>query len=89
MSDILQIYTIPGIPTPTLRARHSAKNNTVYNSQKTQQLVAQINLQEQHLGKILFEGPVHINVVFYMPITKSNINKKNGVRPRQLVICQA
>lgn len=83
MSELF-VYTIPGIPTPLLRARHSIKTNTIYNSQNAQQLIARINLQEQHRDKLLFEGPIHIDITFYMPITKSNVNQKNKVKPRQL-----
>lgn len=80
--DNVMIYKVPGSPIPLLRARHSFKTHTIYNSQQTQQLVARINLQEQHGNRPLFKGPVHIDIVFYMPIPK--YNTKNKTHPRQL-----
>lgn len=82
--DNLLVYTIPGIPTPLLRARHSLKGNRIYNPQHAQQHVARINLEEQHKNTPLFDGPLHIDIIFYMPITKSNESQKNKVKPRQL-----
>lgn len=83
MGDVM-IYTIPGVPAPLLRAKASFKNHTIYNPQKTQQLVTRVNLQEQHKDKPLFEGPLHIDIIFHMPITKSNSNQKNKTKPRRL-----
>lgn len=82
------VYVIPGIPIPLLRARHSTINKRVYNSQHTQQLVSRINLQEQHRDLPLFQGPIHIDITFYMPITQSNKNKKHKTQPRQLAYSQ-
>lgn len=78
------VYTIPGIPVPLLRAKPAFSIRTVYNSQKTNQLIARVNLQEQHKDRPLFEGPIHIDITFYMPITKSTVNQKKKTQPRQL-----
>lgn len=82
ITGTIMIYVIPGIPTPWRRPVPSKKSHTIYNAQATQQLIARISLQEQHENKPLFEGPLHVDITFYMPITKSNANQKNKVQPR-------
>ena len=78
--DNLKVYILQGDPIPLLRARYSSRTGTIYNSQKTRQIVDQINLQQQHFGKPFFEGPLYVDIVFYMPIPKNiSLNKKQKI----------
>jgi Holliday junction resolvase RusA-like endonuclease len=83
MSDVM-VYTIPGAPVPLLRAKASFKTHTIYNPQKTQQLISRVNLQEQHKDNPQFIGPLYIDITFHMPISKSKSNQKQKTKPRRL-----
>lgn len=77
-------YIIPGDPVPLKRARFSTISRSVYNSQKTRQLTARIDLSDQHKSAPLFSGPLHVDVTFYMPISKTNNVRKHKKKPRRL-----
>lgn len=63
------VYVIPGNPVPLARARHTYRK--VYDSQKNEKLISGINLRNQHQERPLLEGPLQLDVVFYMPIAKT------------------
>lgn len=80
MSD-LKVYVLPGDPVPLLRARFSKYSGSVYNSQKTRQIVDQINLQEQHSGQSYFEGQLQVHITFFMPIPQTMSMKRKAIMP--------
>lgn len=63
------IYVLPGTPTPLARPRFG-KNARVYNSQRTEMLIHGLQIKEQHKGKPLYTGPLHVNATFYMKLPK-------------------
>lgn len=63
---VKKIYVIKGDPTPLARAR--AGNRRVWDSQKQEKLVAGINLKHQHGSLPFYEGPLHLDVTFFMKI---------------------
>jgi Holliday junction resolvase RusA-like endonuclease len=65
----MKIYIIPGDPTPLARPRLSHRK--VYDSQKNIKLCASITLQQQVNNAPLLEGPLHLDVTFFMGIPKS------------------
>lgn len=69
-------YSLLGDPIPLSRPRFSVAKNHIYNSQKTRQLVDQINIKEQHGNNSLFDGPLSMEITFFMPIPKMNRTKK-------------
>ena len=71
-------YTIFGCPTPLARARHAGGH--VYDNQKNSKLIFGITLRELHDEKPLFKGPLHLDIVFYMPISNSWSDKKKNER---------
>ena len=60
----MKIFIIPGDPTPLARPRLSAKK--IYDSQKNLKLVASLNLAQQYNNQPFLEGPLHLDVTFYM-----------------------
>lgn len=72
----MRIYVIPGNPVSLKRPRFSSQTNRMYNSQRNHMLVMSIGLQSQHNNDSLFEGPLHMDVTFFMPIP-SKTSKKN------------
>lgn len=72
----MRVYVIPGNPVSLKRPRFSSATKRVYNSQRSEMLVLSIGLQSQHDDDPLFEGPLHMDVTFYMPISAS-MTKKN------------
>lgn len=71
----MRVYVIPGNPVSLKRPRYSSATKRMYNSQRNEMLVMSIGLQSQHDNDPMFEGPLHMDVVFYMPIP-SSMNKK-------------
>lgn len=62
------LYVLPGNPVPLARARHSRYN--IYDSQKNTKLVAGITIQSQHDSRPLYDGNIHLDIIFYMNIPK-------------------
>lgn len=77
----MHVYYLSGEPTPLMRHRFVRSTAAMYNPQSARKMVASIELAEQHRGKELFSGPIHIDVTFYMPIPKTN-----GVRKKPRII---
>ena len=63
-------YTILGDPIALARARYTS--NRIYDSQKQIKLVIGIQLANQHENKPLFSGPIHLDVVFHLPLPKKH-----------------
>lgn len=59
-----KIYIIKGDPTPLARPRMGQKR--VYDPQKNLKLVASIEINLQHADAPMLEGPLHLDVIFYM-----------------------
>ena len=70
-------YTLEGEPVPLARPRFSAKNSAikVYDSQRQLKYAAGLQLNLQHLAYPLFEGPLKLSVIFYLPIAKTQKRK--------------
>lgn len=66
-------YTLLGDPMPLARARFG--NGCVYDSQKTAKLVIGIELQNQHDGLPILEGPLALDIIFFMAIPKTKLKK--------------
>lgn len=78
----MRVYVIPGNPVSLKRPRYSSATQRMYNSQRNQMLVMSIGLQSQHNNEPLFEGPLHIDITFYMAIP-SSVNRKRHMQLHQ------
>lgn len=67
----MQVYKIPGEPVPLSRPRANMAGRRFYNSQQGVMLSASIYLQSQHNVLKFYEGPLHLDVVFYFQFPKS------------------
>ncbi len=63
-------YVIHGDPIPLARARFG-KNKRIYDSQKHLKIVWGVNLSRLHGDDPLFQGPLFMEVTFYMKIAES------------------
>lgn len=71
-------YILKGCPIALARGRISgAGKRHVYDSQKQLKLIAGINLRNQAEGDKYFEGPIELDVTFYIEIPKSRIKQRN------------
>jgi Holliday junction resolvase RusA-like endonuclease len=61
-------YIIEGDPVALARPRMSGR--AVYDSQKQLKLVAGLALRSQHGDKPFYEGPLHMDVQFYLKISQ-------------------
>lgn len=61
-------YIIEG--DPKALARHRTFNDRVWDSQKQLKLVLGMQIVNQHGDLPLFDGPLQLDVVFYMPMPK-------------------
>lgn len=64
-----ECYVLKGNPVPLARTRMG--NRRMWDSQKQAKLVASLELQQQHRGRNLFKGPLHLELTFYMQMPKS------------------
>ena len=66
---MIKHYIIQGDPIALARAR--CKSGRFYDSQKNTKLVWGIKLKNEHNDDYKFEGPIFLDVIFYMPIPKT------------------
>lgn len=69
------MYIILGNPIPLARARLT--RDRVFDPQKQLKLITGINLRTQHDERPLYHGPLHLDVVFFMPRAISNKAKSS------------
>lgn len=69
-----QRYIIEGTPIALQRARLS--QHSVWDPQKQEKVLTSISLESQHNNQSLFEGPLHIDFLFYFAIPKGSSKKK-------------
>lgn len=69
------IYIIPGEPQALKRPRilHERK---MFDIQRNEKLIHGIHLQHQHDNRPLFEGPLHMDVTFYLKTPQPRRSKK-------------
>lgn len=67
------MYIINGDPIPLARARFG--KGRAWDAQKQQKLVLGIALAKQHQNKLLLQGALHLDVVFYIAFAKSTSSK--------------
>lgn len=73
MAKVSQKYIIQGDPIALARARSA--HGRFYDSQKQLKLVTSLDLINQHENKPMFKGPLHMDVVFYLGMSKVAQNK--------------
>lgn len=66
-------FTVPGDPIPLARARLG--RGTIYDSQKHEKFVASMSITHQIAGKKIFNGPLEMEVVFFMAIPAKGKHK--------------
>jgi Holliday junction resolvase RusA-like endonuclease len=71
-----KLYVIHGKPIPLARARHG--NRRTWDSQKADKVVWGINLRQQHGDRPFWEGPLVLNIIFYMKVPKVTKSKLWG-----------
>ncbi len=67
---MMKRYVIMGNPVPLARCRNA--RGRMYDSQKQIKLVHGLALKQQHGNSPLFEGPLNLNITFYMPMPRTN-----------------
>jgi len=72
------IYVIPGKPTAWVRAVPSRKQGLMFDSQKNKKLLDGIAIKQQHGNRPMLEGPLYLDVMFYMAIPESFSSKKQA-----------
>lgn len=60
----MKLYILNGSPVPLARTRVGYKR--VWDSQKDCKLIHGLSLRQQHDDEPLFEGPLHMDLMFYM-----------------------
>ena len=72
-------YVIMGNPIPWARPGKSKYSHQAYDTQKAEKLDYGWVLKAHHGSDAFFEGPLHLDLIFYMPITKTT-GKRKGER---------
>ena len=72
------IYKIYGKPLPLQRPRSSFVRKLVYDPQKDQKEDAQIQLRLQHKNKAILDGPLILDITFFMAAPVSMPLKKKA-----------
>ncbi len=62
-------YVIEGNPIPLARVRFSRQGHC-YDSQKQIKFATAIIIRNQHGDRPKYDGPLHLSIVFFMPIPK-------------------
>lgn len=66
-------YVIKGDPVPLSRPRFA--KGTIFDAQKHTKLVVGIDLRNQHDNQPFFEGPLQLDVTFFIKLPQRNKNK--------------
>lgn len=69
-------FIIPGDPVPLARARMG--KHSIYDSQKHEKFVATMQINQQMAGLKMLNGPLILEVIFFMPASKA---KRRHGRP--------
>jgi Holliday junction resolvase RusA-like endonuclease len=72
----MKLYVIGGDPIALARPRFAY--NRVFDCQKMEKTVAMLSLDRQHGKDPMFDGPVHLEITFYMNIPTSVPKKKKS-----------
>ena len=72
-------YIIEGEPIPLLRPRYSPRHNKLYDSQKNEKLILGINLRNQHQDRDPIDGPIRMDITFFMPVPKTRLKEKKAL----------
>lgn len=67
-----KIYIISGDPVALARCRYNPRNHKVWDSQKEQKVYSSLSLRSQHKDTPLFEGPLCMDINFFMEIPKKH-----------------
>lgn len=62
-------YVVMGDPIPLARARHG--NGKVWDAQKHKKFLVASLLDAQHNDGPLFSGPLHLDIIFFLPMAAS------------------
>ena len=68
-------YVIPGDPIPLQRARHGG--GKTWDPQKQLKLNWSLALVNQHGDRPFYEGPLHVDIIFYMPKPKTSQKQRD------------
>ncbi len=75
------IYVLPGCPAPIMKHREKQPRRQWDEQQETRAYFG-IALSNQHGGAPLYEGPLHVEMVFYFaflqPVSAKNIDRVRG-----------
>jgi len=75
-----KVYVIPGTPIPLARPRFS--NGHVYDCQSGEKMAIATCLRfQKKKGELFPEGPLHIDIKFFMPHKKKRIGSWHDARP--------
>lgn len=72
-------YIIEGEPIPLARPRMSKLHNKIYDSQKHEKMMLCIVLQSQHRNKPPLDGPLRLEITFFMPVPLSRQKEKKSL----------
>lgn len=72
-------YVIEGDPVPLMRAKPSYKQRFMYDSQKQEKLHIGIAIANQHNDRPFFQGPIALEVKFYMPVPKTRFKERRDL----------
>lgn len=70
----MKIFVIPGDPTPLARPRFSHRK--IYDSQKNIKTIAAIYVRQQQGEDPYLEGPLHLDITFFMKAPESTSKKR-------------
>lgn len=68
-----KVYRITGTPIPLARARMC--KHGVYDPQKNEKLIIGLDLRSQHGDREPYEGPLHLDITFFMGMPKYTKSK--------------
>lgn len=60
-------YVIQGMPLTWKRPGYNSNAQTFYNTQRAERIMFGYHLSHQHNDEPLFDKPLHIDILFYMP----------------------
>jgi Holliday junction resolvase RusA-like endonuclease len=76
-----KVYILAGEPVPLARGRLNSAQRRIYDSQKSLKFLLSVSLRSQHEDRPFFDGPLHLDVTFYMAQPKRSCKQYHHTRP--------
>lgn len=79
-TPLTNTYILEGTPVPLLRARPNFHQRKLWDSQRDLKILWRVELSRQHRDLPFFQGPLQLDIFFYMPVAPSRMKQLSKLK---------